>query len=219
MENNGLRFYQIFSFGGTIGVNSLSFGELIAVNLATFMVMLVILGVIASLFPILMLIAYGFLTLAGNWEQMQLDRFRTNILSIIGYVYFMFDYHFGLIGWSFFHTFYGAEFVDNFCYLNTAIFLFNIALLFYGNGVINQINSGIGRFGLFIILCFLGNIMLKPMGKNVSKMICEQYVPKVENVTANEENIEVNDSQEVDGLDKQMQDFERGRGNYNYNPN
>jgi hypothetical protein len=218
MENNGLRFYQIFNFGGAIGVNSLSFGELIFANLASFVVILVILSLIATLFPIIMLIAYAVLLIAGNWEEMQLDRVRAIILSMVGYVYFMVDYHFGLIGWSFFHTFYGAEFVDKLCYFNTALFLFNIVLLLYGNSVLNQINSGFGRLALFILLCYLCNIMLRPMSENIAPMICKQYVPKVENEVNLEETKKVEETEELDGLDKQIEAFERGRGRSTYRP-
>jgi hypothetical protein len=212
MENNGLRFYQIFNFGGTIGVNGLSFGELIAANFISFIVMIILLGLLAALFPIIMLLAYGLLVLAGNWEQMQIDRIRVNILSMVGYVYFMIDYHYGFIGWRVLNTFAGSEFVDKFCYINTALFLFNIFLFLLGNNILNRIDLGIGRLGVFIGLLFFGYKLLVPVGSVLAPLITKQHVPK----PVKENTKSIDDSYDGGSLEEDMEDFERGRGNYNY---
>jgi hypothetical protein len=220
MENNGMKFYQIFGFGGTIAVNGLTFSELIMVNFGTLIVMILLLGVLASIFPILMLFAYAMMVMGGNWEQMQLDRVRVNIFALVGYVYFMFDYHFGFVGWVFFHTMFGAEFVDKLCYINTALFLLNILLIFFGNRIFNQIDNGLVRLAAFGVILFLSSKVLLPIGKALSPAITTQYVPKPgEGIKKDGEEVidETNDEEEIDGLDKQIQDFERGRGNYNYN--
>ncbi len=215
-----MKFYQIFGFGGTIAVNGLTFSELIMVNFGTLIVMILLLGVLASIFPILMLFAYAMMVMGGNWEQMQLDRVRVNIFALVGYVYFMFDYHFGFVGWVFFHTMFGAEFVDKLCYINTALFLLNILLIFFGNRIFNQIDNGLVRLAAFGVILFLSSKVLLPIGKALSPAITTQYVPKPgEGIKKDGEEVidETNDEEEIDGLDKQIQDFERGRGNYNYN--
>ena len=220
MENNGMKFYQVFGFGGTIAVNGLTFSELIMVNFGTLIVMILLLGVLASIFPILMLFAYAMVVMAGNWEQMQLDRVRVNIFALVGYVYFMFDYHFGFVGWIFFHTMFGAEFVDKLCYINTALFLLNILLMFFGNRIFNQIDNGLVRLAAFGVILFLSSKVLLPIGKAISPAITTQYVPKPgEVINEDGENIndESTDEEEVDGLDRQIEEFERGRSNYNYN--
>ena len=208
-----MKFYQIFGFGGTIAVNGLTFSELIMVNFGTLIVMILLLGVLASIFPILMLFAYAMMVMGGNWEQMQLDRVRVNIFALVGYVYFMFDYHFGFVGWVFFHTMFGAEFVDKLCYVNTALFLLNILLIFFGNRIFNQIDNGLVRLAAFGVILFLSSKVLLPIGKALSPAITTQYVPK----PSEDINEESTEEEEVDGLDKQIEDFERGRGNYNYN--
>lgn len=212
MENNGLKFYQIFNFGGTIGVNSLSFSELITINFGTLIVMIILLGLLASLFPIIMLIAYGLLVLVGNWEQMQLDRIRANILSMVGYIYFMIDYHYGFIGWSVFNSFGGSKFVAEICYLNTALFIFNVFLFFIGNNIINKMNLGIARLGIFVAFLFFGYKILVPVGSVLAPLITKQHVPKV--VKKNTDNTD--DTYNGGSLEEEMEDFERGRGNYNY---
>ena len=217
MENNGMKFYQIFGFGGTIAVNGLTFSELIMVNGGTVIFMILLLGVLASIFPILMLFAYAMVVMAGNWEQMQLDRVRVNIFALVGYVYFMFDYHFGFVGWIFFSTMFSVEFVDKLCYINTALFLLNILLMFFGNRIFNQIDNGLVRLAAFGVILFLSSKVLLPIGKAISPAITTQYVPKPDEGINEEINEESTEEEEVDGLDKQIEDFERGRGNYNYN--
>lgn len=217
MGNDGIKFYQVFGFGGTIAVNGLSFSELIMVNFGTLIVMVLLLGVLASIFPIIMLLAYAILVMAGNWEQMQLDRVRVNIFAIIGYIYFMIDYHFGFVGWMFFYTTFGPGFVDKLCYINTALFLLNVLLMFFGNRVFNQIEYGLVRLVAFAIILFLSSKVLLPIGKAISPSITTQYVPKPgDGVLDDEKPIEeeTTDEEEIDDLDQQIEEFERGRGNY-----
>jgi hypothetical protein len=216
MENSGLRFFQIFNFGGTIAVNSLTFGELIAVNIATLFVMILLLGSLATLIPIILFFIFCIFLLLGNWEEMQLDRIRLNIISMVGYVYFMIDYHYGFIGWSFFNTFFGSNFVDKLCYINTALFIFNGILLFVGNGILNQINLGLTRLVVFILISIMGYKILVPFGSIVAPMITTQYIPKPgdEIIKTNEDVKEK--PYEGQSLEEDMEEFERGRGNYNY---
>ena len=217
MGNDGIKFYQVFGFGGTIAVNGLSFSELIMVNFGTLIVMILLLGVLASIFPIIMLLPYAMVVIGGNWEQMQLDRVRVNIFAIIGYIYFMIDYHFGFIGWMFFYSTFGPQFVDKLCYFNTALLLLNIFLMFFGNRIFNQINNGLVRLVAFGIILFLSSKVLLPIGKSLSPAITSQYVPKPgDGILDEEKTIEedTNDEEEIDDLDQQIQDFERGRGNY-----
>jgi hypothetical protein len=212
-----MKFYQVFGFAGTIAVNELTFSEIIMVNGGSLIFTILLLGVLASILPILMLLPYAIVVMAGNWEQMQLDRVRVNIFAIAGYIYFMFDYHFGFVGWIFFHTMFGAEFVDKLCYINTALFILNILLMFFGNRIFNQIDNGLVRLAAFGVILFLSSKVLLPIGKALSPVITTQYVPKPgEGVIKDEVIDESNGEEKLDGLDQQIQDFERGRGNYNY---
>lgn len=212
-----MKFYQVFGFAGTIAVNELTFSEIIMVNGGSLIFTILLLGVLASILPILMLLPYAMVVMVGNWEQMQLDRVRVNIFAIAGYIYFMFDYHFGFVGWIFFHTMFGAEFVDKLCYINTALFILNILLMFFGNRIFNQIDNGLVRLVAFGVILFLSSKVLLPMGKALSPVITKQYVPKPgEGVIKDEVIDESNGEEKLDGLDQQIQDFERGRGNYNY---
>lgn len=210
MENNGLKFYQIFNFGGSIAVNSLSFGELIVVNFGTLLTMIILIGLLASLIPIILFFIFGIFLLFGNWRQVQIDRIRLNIFSIIGYVYFMIDYHYGFICWSFFHTFFSVNFVNKLCYINTSLFIFNGILLFVGNGILNQINSGLVRLVVFILISIIGYKILVPFGSIVAPMITKQYIPKPAEET-------ITNDEQYDGgsLDEDIEKFERGRLNYN----
>lgn len=178
MSDSGIKFYQVFGFNGTIGVNTLSFSDILMGNFLGLIFTILIFGAFAFVFPLFMLLMYGLLVLVGNWEQMQLDRVRANIFSILGYIYFMIDYHFGFIGWSVFNTLFGAEFVDKLCYINTALFLLNVILMFAGNRIFNQIQYGFMRLIIFGGILFLSSKVLLPIGEALSPSITKQYVPK-----------------------------------------
>lgn len=157
MENNGLRFYQIFSFGGAIGVNSLSFGELIAANFIGFAFLLLIIGLIATFLPFILLGIYFLYALGGNSQQVNSTRVGLNIFAIISYIYFLIDYHFGFIGCSFINHFFGKDTLNNLCYMNTALMLINVILLFFGNKVLNESPSWFVRIlalGIFVYAAF-----------------------------------------------------------------
>lgn len=218
MDNNGFKFYQIFGFGGTVAVNGLSFSDLIMVNFGTLIVMILLFGLLAFLFPLLMLFMYIILLLVDNWEETQLNRVRVNILAIIGYIYFMIDYHFGFVGWIFFYTMCGPGFVEKLCYVNTGLFILNVLLIFFGNRIFNQIRYGIVRFAVFGAILFLSSKVLLPMGEALSPVIAKQYVPKPgDGILEEEDTTETTpQEEEIDGLDAEIEKFERGRGNYHY---
>lgn len=188
-DNNGLRFYQIFNFGGLIGVNEFSFGELIAVNGITLVVMFVLVGLLAAFFPFLMLFFYFIFLLFGNWEQNLIDRARTNLAAIIGYIYFMFDYHYGFIGWSFVYSLFGKEGVDNLCHINTTLFVINLILLFYGTRLFGNIQYGLLRIAVFIGVLYFGNKMIRPISERVIPNLVTQHVapPEVDEKKLQEE--------------------------------
>jgi hypothetical protein len=218
MGNDGVKFYQVFGFGGTIGVTSLTFSELLMVNGGTLIVMILLLGVLASIFPILMLLMYTILILSGNWEQNQINRVRVNIFAIIGYIYFMIDYHFGFIGWGFFYIMFGPEFIDKLCYVNTGLLLLNILLMFFGNRLFNQIENGFVRLLVFIFILFLSSKILVPIGKSLSPSITTQYAPKPDDdiiVIMNSGEVDSTESHEdIIDLDDEIEKHENGRNNY-----
>jgi hypothetical protein len=189
MGNNGLRFYQIFKFGGTIGVNEFTFGELIAVNGFSMIIILILVGLLAAFFPFLMLLFYVIFLLMGNWEQNLIDRARTNLLAIIGYVYFMFDYHYGFIGWSFVYELFGKDAVDKLCHINTTLFVINLILLFYGTRLFGNMQYGLLRVAVFIGMLYFGNKMITPISERVIPKIVTQHVapPEVDEGALQEE--------------------------------
>jgi hypothetical protein len=204
-----MKFYDIFRFGDTIGVNELTFGDVIMGKLLAIVIMIGILGSLAFLFPIFMLIVYLLLLFGDNWEGTQLDRLRVSILGLIGGIYFMFDYHFGFIGWGIFNTIFGAEFVDKLCYINTTILVLNIFFLSYGNKLFNDLDSSLERLMIFGVILFLSYKVLIPISSDVIPYIITQNVKEV--VDENEDAVEVTNDKKFYTLDEQIKDFESGR--------
>jgi hypothetical protein len=205
-----MKFYDIFRFGGTIGVNELTFGDVIMGKLLAIVIMIGILGSLAFLFPIFMLIVYLLLLVGDNWEGTQLDRVRVSILGLIGGIYFMFDYHFGLIGWAIFNTIFGSELVDKLCYINTTILILNIFFLSYGNKLLNNLDSSLERLIIFGAILFFSYKVLIPISSGVIPYIITQNIKEV--VQESGENIEESsNNKDLYTLDEQIEDFENGR--------
>lgn len=182
MENNGLRFYQIFSFGGAIGVNSLSFGELIFANISGFAVFIILASIIGVLIPFLLLGLYALFLLLPNVEGNQLDKIRCNIIGILSYIYFLIDYHYGLLGTTIISHYMSFETVDRLCHIQTSLFIINVLLLVYGNLLFNQIPQAFLRlitfgFGLY----FLTNI-ITPITGAIMPNLVTQHKPVVKKV-------------------------------------
>lgn len=118
MSNKGTRFYDIYDFRGTLAVTEFSFGELLAVNAFSMIVVFVIIALLAAFFPFLMLFFYIIFLLFGNYEQNLKDRAYTTLFGAIGFLYFLVDYHFGWLGWYFVYHFFGAEAVDKLLFIN-----------------------------------------------------------------------------------------------------
>jgi hypothetical protein len=180
MSKGGTKFYDVHSFMGTIGVTEFSFAELIAVNGLGVIIMFILMGLLAAFFPLLMLIFYILFLLIGNWYENDLDRSRTNLAAVIGYIYFMVDYHYGFIGWKFVHSFFGKEGVDELCYLNTTLFVVNLFLVFYGTKIFGDMKYGIVRVGVFIAMLFFTNKVVYPISETIIPKIVSQYVEPIE---------------------------------------
>ena len=76
----------------------------------------------------------------------------------------------------------GVDFLNNLCYLQTALFIINVLLIIFSNRVFNEIPNGFLRFLTFgVILYFLTNI-LTPITRAVMPNLVTQHKPKVKKV-------------------------------------
>lgn len=186
MSENNLKFYQIFRFGNTIGVNQMNFGDIIIANFMTLVVMVILIGLFVTMIPFLILLIYAFTVMLGSWEQINQERIGMNVLSIAACTYFIFDYHYGFLGWRVLHTFTSTESVNKFFYLIIALLLFNIFLIFMGNKIFSQINSSFGRLLMFAAFCFFGYKILYPISAFIAPSLVSQYYEKEKVVKEND---------------------------------
>ncbi len=177
MSKSGIKFYDIFNFGGTIAVMEFSLGELLAVNAFSYFVTFLIMALLAAFFPFLMLLFYIIFLLLGNWEKNLIERAQTNLLGAVGYIYFMIDYHYGFIGWSFVYHIFGKEALDKLCFLNTTLFVLNIILLFFGARIFGNMPYGLLRASVFIGMFYYGNKIISPISEKVIPSIISQHIP------------------------------------------
>ena len=195
-NTSGLRFYQVFKFGGTTGVNSLSLGEVIGANFVAIIVNIFIVALIATFLPFITLLIYFIYAWAGyNNPDVDLTRIRLNLFGIISYIYFLADYHFGFFGTIAVHIFCGREALDYLCFLNTALMLINVVLLFYGNRLFNSLDHAFVRVVYFLVIVFALFKMFTPvssrlMPKMITQFDYEAYQAEEERKIQEEERLE-----------------------------
>jgi hypothetical protein len=200
-EKNETKFYQVFKFGDFIGVASYSFSEVLMLNFASIVISLGIYALLAYLLPILMFFVYGLFVLLGNWEGMKVDRVRINIFSLIGYIYFLIDYHFGFVGWAVTFNYFGKEAVDQFCYINTGLAILNILLLFFGNFLWEIFQIGFMRLIQFMCLGYFSFKVFVPLSSVIIPHLITQHVAKPSDIFHNQEEVEEEYSEEdYDGI-------------------
>mgnify|MGYP007032569619 CR=1 FL=1 len=176
MSNKGTRFFDVFNFMGTTAVTEFSLGELLAVNAFSTIVMFVIIALLAAFFPFLMLFFYIIFLLIPNYKENFIDRVRLNALGAIGYLYFLVDFHYGWLGWSFVHQIFGLEAANKIFFVNTSIFVINVFLIFFGTRFFGDIHNAIFRVVIFSGMLYYGHKMLLPMSKILLPNIVKQYV-------------------------------------------
>ncbi len=179
MDNNNLKFYQIFKFGGFIGVSSLSLGEVLAANFLGFAFLIILIALLGTFLPFLLIGFYGLFLLFPNSEGNDLDKSRAAFVSILSYIYFLFDYSYGFLGTTVVLHFSSPEWLDNLCYIQSALFFINVILLCFGNKMFSDIPFGVLRLAIFSILIYYGvNKLSKPFS-GIMPNIVTQYKPPV----------------------------------------
>ena len=178
MSENNIRFYQIFRFGNTIGVNEMNLGDIIIANFMTLAVMVILMGLFVTLIPFFLLFIYAFTVMLGSWDNINQERIAINLFSIIACIYFLFDYHYGFIGWRVIHTFTSTASVDKFCHMIFALLILNLILIFFGNKIIAELTTPLARLIAFGGICFFTYKVLYPISSLIVPSITTQYYEK-----------------------------------------
>ena len=134
-----MEFFNIWQTkSGLIGVNRLTLGDLITVNIMVYVIYFILLMLIVQFLPIMLLTFYIVYLFNGRMtdENSAFDtkqRLFVNILSIISVIYFLIDFHLGWASFNSFSSVVSKETFDSFAIFNFSIGLINIFLFFLGH--------------------------------------------------------------------------------------
>ena len=92
-----MEFYKIWKTrGGLIGVNKLTLGDVIGVEIVTFFMLMILVAILVAFFPVIFFVIYLLLMIGLDGDERGVTtRLGVNIVTVITTIYFLFDYHFG----------------------------------------------------------------------------------------------------------------------------
>lgn len=134
-----MEFYKIWrGWGGTIGVNRLSLGDLLVANLIAVLVYVVLLAVFVTILPTILIGIYLLWIIGTDMEGGEdnpniQQRNVLMIMSIVSVIYFMIDFHFGLIAYNILGSGASKETMDGIAIYNLSLGFVSVILFFLGH--------------------------------------------------------------------------------------
>lgn len=177
-----MEFYKIWrGWGGTIGVHKMTLGDL-AMNYAVVLIVyFILLGILVTFLPTLLLGIYLLWMIGSDMEGGQdqsacQQRSMLNILTIVSVIYFMIDFHFGLISFNTVGVMTYKETMDGIAIYNLAIGLVSVLLFFFGHSVYALGGGTLRIFRIFAILSIVwfGYKFTKPISRFVVNNVVTQ---------------------------------------------
>jgi hypothetical protein len=175
-----MEFYKIWrGWGGTIGVHKMSLGDLAMNYLVVLVVYFILLGVLVTFLPTILIGLYLLWIIGSDMEYGQSleacqQRVMLNILTIVSVVYFMIDFHFGLISFNTVGAMTYKETMDGLAIWNLSIGIISVILIFFGHHVYSMGSRRIFRIFCIIALCYGLNKFTKPLSSGIVNNVITQ---------------------------------------------
>lgn len=175
-----MEFYKIWrGWGGTIGIHKMSLGDLAMNYLVVLVVYFILLGVLVTFLPTILLGFYLLWIISSDMEYGQdlyacQQRVMINILTILSVVYFMFDFHFGLISFNTVGVMTYKETLDGIAIWNLVVGFMSLMLIFFGHHVYSMGSRRIFRIFMLIALLYAVNKFTKPLGRYIVNDVVTQ---------------------------------------------
>ncbi|TXB66151.1 hypothetical protein FRY74_06150 [Vicingus serpentipes] len=156
-----MQFYKIFKFGDLIGVNQLSFTDLIKVQFTVLIIYIILFAFFALALPSLLFTLYIVWMITGdggkgydgrNIEQ----RLYINIFTILSVIYFLVDFHLGWISMKVTSSAFSKETLDSIAAFNLNIGILNLILFFVGHEIYYLGGNRIFRILIFLVAIYYG---------------------------------------------------------------
>jgi hypothetical protein len=157
-----MEFYKIWrGWGGTIGVNRLTLGDLIMNNLLVVAIYLILLALFVVVLPTFMLGIYVLWLLSTDMEggvesPNMAQRQVILIMGIISSVYFMVDFHNGWIAYKVLGSMTYKETMDGIAIYNLSIGILSTVLFLFGHTIYGVSTARFGRVILILVTVWFG---------------------------------------------------------------
>lgn len=175
-----MEFYKLFNFRGTIGVNKLTLGDMVGVEI----VMLLIYVFLGALFGLIApTILFGFYVLwmisgnggTGNDGNAVPQRLYINVFTVVSTLYFLLDFHFGWLTFRVLGQVMSKETYDAVASFNVTLSLLSIVTFFIGHEVYRLGEVWIVRVILFCIALYFGFKFFSPIGDYIVTNLVTQF--------------------------------------------
>lgn len=177
-----MEFYKVWrSWGGTFGVHKMTLGDLFMNYIIVVLVYLVLLGLFVTILPTILV---GFYLLwiinsdmeNGESEECIQQRQVLMILAVISVVYFLIDFHFGLVAFKIIGTATYSDTMDGIAVYNLALGFVSVLLFFLGHTVYSLSPVRLGRIVLILALVWFGYKFSKAISRPIISNVVTQCV-------------------------------------------
>lgn len=175
-----MEFYKIWrGWGGTIGVHKMSLGDLAMNYVLVVVLYLVLLAVMVAILPTILIGIYLLWLIntdmeGGNDTPNIQQRQVLMLMSIIGVVYFMIDFHFGFIAFKIIGSAMAKETMDGLAVYNLALGIVSTILYFFGHRIYCLSPLRIARIGLILATVWFGYKFSKAISTPIVRSVITQ---------------------------------------------
>ena len=168
-----MEFYKIWrGWGGTIGINKLSLGDLVMNNILVVLVYIVLLALFVSILPTVLIGFYLFWIISSDMEDGNItpnieQRRVLMIMSIISVIYFMIDFHFGWIAFSILGSATSKESMDGIAIYNLSLGFISLILLFFGHIIYSHNKVRLFRILAILVVTWFSFRFTKPISESI----------------------------------------------------
>jgi hypothetical protein len=217
-----MEFYKIWQTrSGLIGVNKLTLGDLIGVNIVVFFILMILVALLVAFFPIMFFVIYLLLMIGFDGsDQHTPTRLGINIVTVITTIYFLFDYHFGWYSHKILASSMYAETYDALAIRNLSIAMMSILLFFVGHEFYRVGGHRVVRVVVFSMVLYFGfGVTNKISTAIITNSISQYNTPELtqervdlkawddDNYGSDEQRLQ----DKIDALEKEQKEIQRNK--------
>lgn len=175
-----MEFYKIWKTrDGLIGVNKMTLGGLIGANILSILLYFIILAFGVIIVPTILFVLYVLWIInadggEGNDGRATEQRLWVNVLTLIASIFFMLDFHFGLVAFSIVGGAMSLEAYDSVAIYNLTLGLVSIILFFLGHDLYKSSSTKSVRVLCILIVIFFSYKYMNSVSTHIVKNVITQ---------------------------------------------